>query len=85
MAYLTPYQIADRASGLEGTANIAMINRLFARQDDSNLWPINGRFNVTQRAIRRLRRLRAEVEINPGLEYALALDDEIGRIVNGED
>ncbi len=85
MAHLTPYQIAERASSLEGTANIAMINRLFARQDESHLWPINGRFDATQRAIRRLRRLRAEVEINPGLEYAMALDDEISRVVNGED
>ena len=85
MAHLTPYQIAQRAEDLEGTANIAMINRLFARQDESHLWPINGRFDATQRAIRRLRRMRTEVEINPGLEYALALDAEISRVVNGED
>jgi hypothetical protein len=85
MAHLTPYQIAQRAEDLEGTANIAMINRLFARQDESHLWPINGRFDATQRAIRRLRRMRTEVEINPGLEYALALDAEISRVVNSED
>lgn len=85
MAHLTPYQIADHARHLNGTASIAMINRLFARQDKSHLWPINGRFDATQRAIRRLRRLRTEVTIYPGLEYALALDEEISRVVNGKD
>ena len=82
---LTPYQIADRAERYEGRANIAAINALFRRQDESHLWPINGRFDVTERAIRRLRRLAREgAAIEPGLEYALALDAEISAIVNGD-
>ena len=82
---LTPYQIAAKADHLDGTANIAEINRIFLRQDESHLYPINGAFNATRRAIRRLRRARAEgLDTNPGLEYALALDSEITNIVNGE-
>ena len=82
---LTPYQIAERAERYEGRANIAAINRLFRRQDESHLWPINGRFDATERAIRRLRRLaRDGACIEPGLEYALALDAELSAIVNGD-
>ena len=81
----TPYQIAERAERYEGRANIAAINRLFRRQDESHLWPINGRFDATERAIRRLRRLAREGAcIEPGLEYALALDAELSDIVNGD-
>jgi len=82
---LTPYQIAERAERYEGRANIAEINRLFRRQDESHLWPINGRFHATERAIRRLRRSAREGAcIEPGLEYALALDAELSAIVNGD-
>ena len=82
---LTPYQIAERSERYEGRANIAAINRLFRRQDESHLWPINGRFDATERAIRRLRRLaRDGACIEPGLEYALALDAELSAIVNGD-
>ena len=81
---LTPYQIAERAERYEGRANIAEINRLFRRQDESHLYPINGRFDATERAIRRLRRFAREGAcIEPGLEYALALDAELSAIVNG--
>jgi hypothetical protein len=81
---LTPYQIADMAAELDGAANIAAINRMFREQDESHLWPVSGRFNATERAIRRLRRAQRDgLEVNPGLEYALALDAEISAIVNG--
>lgn len=63
--------------------SIRQANRLFRQIDESRLWPICGRFNVTERAIRRLRKARREgLEINPGMEYITALYDEIGRIVN---
>ena len=82
---LTPYQIAERAERYEGRANIAAINALFRRQDESHLYPIRGRCDATERAIRRLRRLAREgLALEPGLEYALALDAEIGAIVNGD-
>lgn len=61
---------------------IRQINALFRAQDESHLFPVNNRFNATERAIRRLQRLRRECPIAPGVEYALALDEEISRIVN---
>lgn len=61
------------------------INALFRKEDDSNLWPICGRFNATERAIRKLRRLEKEgLEVNSGLEYYLALKDLFSEIVNKE-
>jgi hypothetical protein len=78
---LTPEQIADRADRFNGRANIAAINRLFRRQDESHLWPIRNRFNATERAIRRLRR---DGYYCGGFEYAYALDSEISRIVNSD-
>ena len=81
---LTPYQIAERAERFDGIQNRAEINRLFRKQDESHLYPICGRFDATERAIRRLQRLQREgLCIEDGLEYALALDETISNIVNG--
>jgi hypothetical protein len=78
---LTPYQIAAKADGVPTRlGSIRIINRLFRAGDDSDAWPISGKFNVTERAIRKLRRL--QVVDGAGLEYALCLHGEIGRIVN---
>ena len=55
------------------------INRWFRLRDESHLWPVKGRFNATDRAINRLRRLDHDWE---GEGYASALDAEISRIVN---
>lgn len=63
--------------------SIRAINQLFRRHDDSHLWPICGRFNATDRAIRRLQRYRrAGLDVAPGLEYYLALEREISDVVN---
>ena len=63
--------------------SIRQINRLFRAGDESHKWPVCGRFNVTERAIRRLRKLRRQgLELNSGTEYADALDQEISQIVN---
>lgn len=84
MTYLTAEQIAERAEKYNGTRNRAEINRLFRRQDESHLYPVNNRFNATERAIRRLQRdQRDGLCINDGLEYALALEMTIGSVVNG--
>jgi hypothetical protein len=78
---LTPYQIAARAGDAPTRlGSIRIINRLFRARDDSDAWPVSGKFNATERAIRRLRRL--QVVDGDGLEYALCLHGEIGRIVN---
>lgn len=60
--------------------SIREINRHFRNEDDSDNWPICGKFNVTERAIRKVRKQG----LNGGLEYYLALEAEIGRIVNDE-
>lgn len=54
------------------------INKLFRANDESHLWPVSGAFNVTDRAIRRLRRAGLEYFD----DYASALDAEISLIVN---
>lgn len=59
------------------------INAYFRSIDDSHLWPICGKFNATNRAIRRLQKYQREgMVINPGLEYYFALEREISNIVN---
>jgi hypothetical protein len=83
MNYLMPEEIARRTDHLEGQANIRAINRLFRRQDESHLWPISGKFNATDRAIRRAQKfVRESGQIMYGLEYCYFLDSEISQIVN---
>ena len=60
--------------------SIREINRHFRNEDESHLFPICGKFNVTELAIRKVRKQG----LNGGLEYYLALEAEIGRIVNDE-
>lgn len=57
------------------------INAHFRANDCSHLWPICNKFDATERAIRRLRKLQL---FNGGLEYFYALEAEITRIVNAE-
>lgn len=65
--------------------SIRKINRLFRQNDESHLWPVQNRFNATERAIRRLRR-NVLPHMGPvgGIEYACMLDSEIRKIVNSE-
>jgi len=63
--------------------SVRQINAYFRKNDESHLWPICGRFNATERAIRRVRRLRRQgLEVHPGLEYYLTLEGELSEIVN---
>lgn len=65
--------------------SIRQINAYFRENDDSHLWPICGRFDATERAIRRIRRRQREgLCVYPGLEYYLTLEHEISEIVNNE-
>lgn len=62
---------------------IARINKRFLANDESHLWPINGRFNATKRAIRRIQRLEKEgLIIEDPLSYEQILNDTISEIVN---
>ena len=76
---LTAEQIADKTDSTNEIANIRAINKFYRMQDESNLYPVNGKFNVTERAIRRVRRLGMAIY---GLEYCYALEHEISDIVN---
>jgi hypothetical protein len=58
---------------------IRVINAYFRANDESHKWPINNKFNATERAIRRLRKTGL---FHGGLEYFLALEDEISCVVN---
>lgn len=78
------HRIAERAERYNGRANRAAINRAFRAADESHLWPISGRFDATERAIRAVRRFMREVGELSGLEYVYALDAELSRIVNAE-
>ena len=78
--------IVERAERYTGRANRAAINRAFRAADESHLYPIRGRFDATERAIRNVRRFMREAgELSglEGLDYALALDGELSTIVNG--
>ena len=82
MKKLTAEEIHAKTMHLNGKRNIAAINKLYRAQDESYLWPINGKFNATERAIKNARKHRGHG--CDGLAYALTLDSWIGSIVNGE-
>lgn len=72
----------EELNGHELTA--AQINKMYRSMDESNKWPICGRFNVTERAIRRCRdKYHRMGEANPGgMEYLCMLEDTMSKIVN---
>jgi hypothetical protein len=61
-----------------------VINRLFRNQDDSNKWPINNKFDVTERAIRHAHMFERQSDVMSSLEYALFLERDTSQIVNDE-
>jgi len=81
---LTAEQIAERAESLDGLSNIKAINRLYRKQDESHLYPINGRFDAIERAIRKARAFQRESGAVYGLEYAYLIESMLSNIVNGE-
>lgn len=60
---------------------IRQINAYFRATDENHKFPICGKFDVAERAIRRLRRAGNSVG---GFEYYSTLEVEIGNIVNDE-
>ena len=67
----------------EREMSVRQINAYFRKHDESHLWPVCGRFNATERAIRRIRRYRRDgMEVCSGFEYYLTLEREISEIVN---
>lgn len=82
MEYLSPEEIAKLCEDLDGISNIKAINKLYREQDESHLWPIRGRFNVTERAIRKAREIQRHSGAVYGYEYAMLLDQISSEIVN---
>ena len=79
----SPEEIAKLAEQATGRKERIMINNLYRLQDESYLFPINGRFNATERAIRRAQKYERESGCAlVGLEYCYFLDNEISNIVN---
>lgn len=67
----------------DNLTTIRKVNNYFRGTDTSELYPINGKFNVTERAIRQLRKIRKECPMSV-TEYAYALNSQISQIVNDE-
>lgn len=66
----------------EGIASKRAINKVFRDNDESHLYPIFGKFNATERAIKNI--IRSGYSDCDGLEYCFMLDAEISRIVNSD-
>ena len=59
------------------------INKKLRAKDDSHLWPINGAFNATDRAIARIARQEKQGMVIDDIEsYKAAVEQEISNIVN---
>ena len=86
MDRLTAEQIAKATDHIsDNEKNRQAIRRLYHKQDENNLWPIRGKFNVTTRAVRNVGRFINETGYDlAGLEYCHALEGEMSRIVNDE-
>ena len=79
MEYLTAEKIVSMSRDRRD------VNKLFMAQDDSHLWPVCGRFNVTRRAINRIRRLEREgMILDDLLAYALTIEQVSSEIVNNQ-
>ena len=81
----TAEQIAKMFEDKDGLANIRAINKYYREHDDSNLWPVFGKFNATERAIRKARLWQQASGAVYGLEYCYLLEQLISKIVNSEE
>jgi hypothetical protein len=71
------------ADGYTGAAARRRINKVYREHDESHLWPVNGRFNATERAIRAVRRAEREgLVIEGDLDYAMTIEQYLSKIVN---
>lgn len=61
--------------------SIRQINKFYRSTDTSELWPVKGKFNATERAIRKVRKMQQHDNM-VGLEYAMALEQVLCDIIN---
>lgn len=83
---LTAEQVCEAAEHGSDTllGQRRIVYRIYRQQDDSHLWPIQCRFNVIERAIRRLQRFEREAGGMSTLEACYFIEAEESRIVNEE-
>lgn len=79
-----PLDLLNEATqDLNGQRSTAAINGFFRYTDRSWQAPVFGRYNVTERAIRKVRKERADgCGPNDGLEYIYALSEAIAGQIN---
>lgn len=80
---LTSYQIWKRVRDMKPLEARRAIYRIYREQDTSHLWPVSGRFNVTERAIRRLRSFERDSGKLDPREICEWLERDMSLIVNG--
>jgi hypothetical protein len=78
----TAENIAIETEYYNGKANKAAINYIYRGLDQSHLWPVENRFNVTERAIRKTRIFEKFTGKMYGLEYCLSLEQTMSDIIN---
>ena len=79
---LTAEKIAELTDDLNGIENIKAINKLYRQQDESNLWPVSGKFNLTERCFRKAREFQRASGAVYGLEYCYLIENIMSEIVN---
>ena len=81
---MNPEEIAKAANDLtDPIKNRKAIDKLYLNQDDSDLWPIRGKFNCTKRAIKRAKYFMSQTNQDMmGLEYSYLIDSILSEIVN---
>lgn len=78
-----PENIAVFFQDLDGRANRTAIFKYYRNIDESSLWPIRNKFNLTERVINKLYRFeRLGGYYLTGLELCLWLDNEMSQMVN---
>lgn len=82
----TPLIIYNKCKNTEDhDKQIKAINSLHIAYDESHLFPINGKFHATKKAIREIKKnYLSEDNTISGLEYCFLLESEIRRLVNSE-
>lgn len=64
--------------------SVRQINKWFRAHDESDKWPICGRFDATERAIRKAQRFMRASGAVGGFEYYMLVDQLLSDIVNKE-
>tara|TARA_Y100001936_G_scaffold250315_1_gene302779 strand:- start:1106 stop:1360 length:255 start_codon:yes stop_codon:yes gene_type:complete len=81
----TAEQIDNQTRHIESPdAQVEAMKAIFLEQDDSSRFPINGRFNATERAFANIEALEEANGPLYGLEFSLSVEREISEIVNAE-